>query len=157
MIRTTVTIAKSVAIKTTPEKVWEMLAADRLMEWQPYMARSETFEYLTPVESDEDKYKVGTTALFFDTCHHEIIQSEKFRKLVYRKFELTFLGMLEFQTAFKINPTEDGVRFSYIARFIIPKGIKHHLYINVFTKRWMESQIAKETKELKMLLERAEL
>ena len=53
-----VRIEKSVEIKAPPEKVWEMLAFDRMPEWMYWKSAAFTSEVRTP----EDKYRVGASA-----------------------------------------------------------------------------------------------
>ena len=52
-------IEKSIEIKAPPEKVWEMLAFDRLPEWMFF----ERVEYTKEANTPEDKYRVGAKAL----------------------------------------------------------------------------------------------
>jgi hypothetical protein len=57
-------IEKSIVIKATPEKVWEMLAFDRLSEWGEGFGEGlgERVEYTSEVTTFKDKYRVGATA-----------------------------------------------------------------------------------------------
>jgi len=56
-----VRIEKSIEIKARPEKVWEMLALDRMPEWMD-VAEVKSAKYISEVRIPEDKYKVGATA-----------------------------------------------------------------------------------------------
>lgn len=51
---------KSIVIKASPEKVWEMLPLDRYPEWTDMMV---SVEYTSEVRTPQDKYRVGATAL----------------------------------------------------------------------------------------------
>jgi len=51
----------SIEIRAPPEKVWEMLALDRLPEWMDEM-EIESGTYTSKVLTPEDKYRVGATA-----------------------------------------------------------------------------------------------
>ena len=53
-------VEKSIEIKASPEKVWEMLAFDRLPEWNEEWG--ERVEYTSKVHVPKDKYRVGATA-----------------------------------------------------------------------------------------------
>ena len=56
-------VEKSIEIKAPPEKVWEMLALDRLLEWEEgYQKDIESVEYTSEVSTPEDKYEVGARA-----------------------------------------------------------------------------------------------
>ena len=51
-----------IEIKAPPEKVWEMLALDRLLEWQLGFDKAKSIEYTSEVRTPKDKYRVGATA-----------------------------------------------------------------------------------------------
>jgi len=78
-------VETSIIINATPEKVWEMLALDRMPEW---MDDLESSEYITEVHTPEDRYKVGTSAHWIkvDKEDHdmEIMESLKNEKIVFR-------------------------------------------------------------------------
>ena len=52
-------VEKSIEIKASPEKVWEMLAFDRRPEW---MEGIKSVKYTSEVQTPKDKYKVGASA-----------------------------------------------------------------------------------------------
>jgi uncharacterized protein YndB with AHSA1/START domain len=52
---------KSFEIKAPPEKVWEMLALDRMPEWMDEM-EMKSGKYISEVRTPEDKYRVGASA-----------------------------------------------------------------------------------------------
>jgi uncharacterized membrane protein len=54
-------IEKSIEIRAPPEKVWEMLALDRLPEWMD-VAEMKSANYTSEVRKPKDKYKVGASA-----------------------------------------------------------------------------------------------
>ena len=59
-------IEKSIEIKASPEKVWEMLALDRFQEWTVGIASSfldtKDIKFTSEVSTPEDKYRVGASA-----------------------------------------------------------------------------------------------
>jgi len=58
-----VRLEKSIEIRASPEKVWEMLALDRLPEWdEGYKENLKSVEYTSEVRKPKDKYKVGAFA-----------------------------------------------------------------------------------------------
>jgi len=71
---------KSIVIKAPPEKVWEMLAQDRHLEW---FIGYKSVEYTSEVRTPEDKYRVGASAHViggredFDATITESIENEK--------------------------------------------------------------------------------
>jgi len=52
---------KSIEIKAPPEKVWEMVALDRLPEWMDGL-EMKSAKYTSEVRKSEDKYRVGASA-----------------------------------------------------------------------------------------------
>jgi len=77
-------IEKSIEIKASSEKVWEMLALDRMPEWKE---GCKSVMFTSEVRTPEDKYRVGATARFIDQ-HDElmmtIVDSLKNVKITYR-------------------------------------------------------------------------
>jgi len=54
---------KSIEIMAPPEKLWEMLALDRLTEWVPgYERDMKSVEYTSEIRTPEDKLRVGASA-----------------------------------------------------------------------------------------------
>jgi len=54
---------KSIEIMAPPEKVWEMLALDRLTEWVPgYKRDLKSVEYSSQIRTPEDKLRLGASA-----------------------------------------------------------------------------------------------
>jgi uncharacterized membrane protein len=53
-----VRIEKSVEIKAPPEKIWEMLALDRMPEWMYW----KSVAFISEVRTPEDKHRVGASA-----------------------------------------------------------------------------------------------
>jgi len=54
-------IEKSIEIKAPPEKVWEMLALDRMPEYMD-VAELKSAKYISEVRTPADKYRVGACA-----------------------------------------------------------------------------------------------
>ena len=67
---------KSMVIKASPEKVWEMLALDRMPEW---MEGWKSGKYTSEAHNPEDKYRVGATAHIIgpEEFNAEITESRK--------------------------------------------------------------------------------
>ena len=57
-------IENSIEIKAPPEKIWEMLAFDRIQEWDKSygVGLGERVEYTSEVNTPKDKYRVDATA-----------------------------------------------------------------------------------------------
>ena len=79
-----VRMEKSIEIKASPEKVWEILALDRMPEW---MEGCKSVEYTSEVRTPEDKLRVGASAHIIDKSREhdvEITESLGNEKMVYR-------------------------------------------------------------------------
>ena len=50
---------KSIEIKAPPEKIWEMLAFDKLPEWMDWLTK---VEYTSEINAPEDKFRTSATA-----------------------------------------------------------------------------------------------
>lgn len=56
-------IEKSIEIRASSEKVWEMLALDKWSEWQVgHFLDTKNMKFTSEVNTPEDKYRVGTSA-----------------------------------------------------------------------------------------------
>ena len=80
-------VEKSIEIKAPPAKVWEMLAFDRLPEWEEGYGK--IVEYTSEVHTPNDKYRVGATAQEIpkkpddNYCRFEIKESVENKKIKY--------------------------------------------------------------------------
>jgi uncharacterized protein YndB with AHSA1/START domain len=61
-----VRIKKSIEINASPEKVWEMLAFDKAVEW---MEGWKSIEYTFEVHTSADKYRVGALKFNRTLCY----------------------------------------------------------------------------------------
>ena len=108
-------IEKIIEIKASPEKVWEMLALDRLSEWMFF----ERVEYTTEMSTPEDKYRVGATAHGtpnggeLNNCHFEITDSLEKEKITYRLWEKVYRGISGGLLTSILEPIKGGTRFTY--------------------------------------------
>jgi uncharacterized protein YndB with AHSA1/START domain len=104
-----VRIEKSVEIKAPPEKVWEMLAFDRMPEW---MDGWKSAAFTSEVRTPEDKYRVGASAHVtemhakYDLEITESLENEKFMaraKISISTMTLTYI----------LKPVEGGTEVIY--------------------------------------------
>jgi len=150
-------VEKSIEIRASPEKVWEMLALDRFEEWQVGMLYNECFvygmEFTSEVSVPEDKYKVGASAqpkkvgegvLFKVT---ESLKNEKITYLVEeRGTNSTLTSILE--------PIDEGTKLTYAVSYEMPWGIFGKFIEKLFAKRMGEGQVKKSLEKLKSILEK---
>ena len=153
-------IEKSIIIKAPPEKVWEMLAFDRQLEWdEDSRKNTKSIEYTSEVNTPEDKYRVGATVHTnmegigmgeFDYKITESIENEK----------LTFHGKKSGtnkptgRMTYDLNPIEEGTRFTLIFEYEMPYGFFGKLIERVGGKRMGEKHQEKTLEQLKTILEK---
>ena len=110
-------IEKSIEIGVPPEKVWEMLALDRWIEWdEGTQNHAKRVEYTSEVRIPKDKYRVGATANFMDkndklflTC--EVIESLENEKITYRT-SMLFVHRIDLTHV--LEPVEKGTKLTYV-------------------------------------------
>jgi uncharacterized membrane protein len=103
-----VRIEKSVEIKAPPEKVWEMLAFDRMPEWMYWKSVAFISEARTP----EDKYRVGVSAHVTEKHAKydlEITESLKNEKIMY----IAHPGRSTLTLTYTLKPVEGGTEVTY--------------------------------------------
>ena len=103
-----VRIEKSVEIQAPPEKVWEMLAFDRMPEWMYW----KNVAFISEVRTPEEKYRVGVSARVtekhakYDLEITESLENEKFMaraKISISTMTLTYI----------LKPVEGGTEVIY--------------------------------------------
>jgi hypothetical protein len=161
-------IKRSIEIKAPPEKVWEVLALDRLPEWEKGYGDGlgEGVEYTSEVKNPEDKYRVGATAQgtpntpFGDTQHHicrfEILESLEHEKIKYRAWEKPkYFGTLSMFRTYTLKPV--GINTKITSEFESEKygifGILGRFFEKLYLRRWAKKTLEIELKNLKNILE----
>jgi len=114
---------KSIEIKASPEKVWQMLPLDRLLEWVPGYERDlNSVEYTSEVHTLEDKLRVGATAQGIPKkkgeFNFEIMESLKNQRMTYR-----LSGSLNVLVTSILEPVQQGTKFTYVYDYQMPWGI----------------------------------
>ncbi|MFB0502346.1 MAG: SRPBCC family protein [Candidatus Bathyarchaeia archaeon] len=131
---------KSIEIKASPEKVWEMLALDRLLEWVPGYERDlNGVQYTSEVHTLEDKLRVGATAHGIPKkkgeYNFEIMESLKNQKMAYR-----LSGSLNVLVTSILEPVQQGTKFTYVYDYQMPWGI-----LGKVVEKLLISQLKKES------------
>ncbi len=106
-----VRIEKSVEIKAPPEKVWEMLAFDRMLEWMYWKSVASISEVRTP----EDKYRVGVSARVTEKHAKydlEITESLENEKIMYSSKGIAG-GISHLTLTYTLKPVEGGTEVTY--------------------------------------------
>jgi uncharacterized protein YndB with AHSA1/START domain len=144
-------IERSIEIKAPPEKVWEILALDRLQEWNVEYG---DVKYTSEVLNPEDKYRVGASshtnikgAGAIDFKITESLQNEKitFRMLGKRANNTVVTYILE--------PFEEGTRFTHVMTYELPWGILGR-FLGRLGKGMLEKEAEQALENLKSILEK---
>lgn len=101
-------IEKSIEIKAPPERVWEMLALDRLAEW---MDEFKTAKYTSEVRAPEDKYREGASAHITEKegeYDFTITESLKNEKIMARS-----KGKFVYTASYIMSPLEGGTKLNF--------------------------------------------
>ena len=159
-------IEKSIEIKAPPEKIWEMLAFDRLPEWGEGFegGLGERVEYISEVNTAEDKYRVGATAQGapntpfedpqYQICRFKIIESLENKKIKYYAYEKPkYFGTLSMFVTYSLEPVGTDTKFTYELESELPWGIFGKFLEKLFARRMAEKNIQKALENLKSILE----
>jgi len=122
-----VRMENSFEIKAPPEKVWEMLALDRQVEWLP---RMESAKYTSEVHTPEDKFKVGASAhlAYADKSWDndvEITESLKNEKMTYRASKPSYT------VTYILKPVEGGTKLTFLGIYEMPGGILGKIFFKL--------------------------
>jgi len=149
-------IEKSIVIKASPEKVWEMLALDRQEEWDDQMPK-DCVKYTSEVHTPEDKYKVGASAHAnmkrmgeFDFEITESLENEKMT------FHAKKSGTDQTTAAaqFILEPVEEGTKFTTVYDYEMPWGVLGKFLEKLFARRMEEKHQEKCLENVKSILEK---
>jgi hypothetical protein len=160
-------IERSIEIKAPPEKVWEMLAFDRIQEWDKGYGEGlgERVEYTSKVNTPKDKYRVGAAAQGipntpfedpqYHICRFEIIESLENKKIKYRAWEKPkYFGTLSQFTTYTLEPIGTDTKFTYELESEKFLGIFGKFLEKLYLRRWAEKQTQKQLENLKSILEK---
>ena len=145
-----VRVEKSIEIKARPEKVWEMLAFDRLPEWMD-VAEVKTAQYISEVRTPKDKYRVGASAHIvekrweYDLNVMESLENEKMTVRTKGKYIFTMTSSLK--------PVDGGTKLTWVGEIEMPWGILGKALSGIF-RRTVEKDVKKALEKLKSILEK---
>jgi len=152
---------KSIEIKAPPEKIWEMLALDRLLEWNEGYEKVKSIEYTSEVSTPKDKYRVGASAHGIPKkqgesikFNFEITESLENEKITHRMYEKMFHGTLSILTTYILEPVEAETKFTYVGDYEMPWRILGKFLDKLFIHRWAEKALGRELENLKSILEK---
>ena len=158
-------VEKSIIIKAPPEKVWEMLAFDRLTEWDKGFGEGlgERVEYTSEVNTPKDKYRVEATAQGIpkkpedNYCRFEIIESLENKKIKYYAWEKPkYLGILSMFITYSLELVGTDTKLTY--KIESEKygffGIFGKFLEKLYLRRMVKTQMEKALENLKNILEK---
>jgi uncharacterized membrane protein len=147
-------IEKSILIKAPPEKIWEMMAWDRVPEWMDGMKSA---EYTSEVSTLEDKLEVGATAhtvlqyagikVENELENTECIVNEKSSYRSVSGDMTTFGSMI-------LEPIEEGTKVKFITDYELPYSILGKIVDKLFVQREGEKGVEESLEKLKNILEK---
>jgi len=144
-------IEKSIEIGAPREKVWEMLALNRLPEWNEEYG---DVKYTSEVRNPEDKYRVGASS-HTDIKGAGAIDFEITESLENEKMTFRMLGKRANNTVVTcgLESVDEGTRFAYVMTFKLPWGIFGTL-LDKLVKGGLEKEAEKSLEKLKSILEK---
>jgi len=154
-------VEKSIEIKASPKKVWEMLTIDRFREWEEDMRREEiekSLKYTSEVSAPRDKYKVGTSGNFYTKemgmgkIDFEVKESLENQKLTYylkKSGTNQTMGIY----SFILEPLKEGTKFTCVFEYTMPWGILGK-FLDKLAFGAVGRSIEKWCKNLKSILEK---
>ena len=151
-------VERSIEIKAPPEKVWDMLAFDRLPEWTETFG--ERVEYTSEVHTPKDKYRVGATAQGIpkkpgdDYCNLEITESLENEKITHYAWEKTIFGILSVLSTYTLEPVGTDTKLTCELESVKFLGIFGKFLEKLYLRRWAEKKIWKALENLKDILEK---
>jgi len=141
-------IEKSIEIKASPEKVWEMLAFDRQPEW---MEGWKSGKYTSEVHNPKDKYRVGASAHIIgpEEFDAEITESLENEKIVYHGK----VPKMSFISTFILESVHEGTKFTHVIDAELPWGV-FGKFLGRVMRGMGEKDAEKSLEKLKSILEK---
>ena len=145
-------IEKSIEIKASPAKVWEMLALDRQPEWNP---SDKSVEYTSKVQTKKDKYKMGASAHAVLTNKEEfdieITERLENEKIVYRFQGIR--GVRNVIGTFTLRTTEVGTKLTFVTDYEL-SNLLMKMFDKLLVGRTLDKESEKSLEKLKSILEK---
>jgi carbon monoxide dehydrogenase subunit G len=151
-------IEKSIEIKASPEKVWKMLALDRLIEWNKgFKEDLKSVEYTSEVHTSEDKLRVGASAHGISKkdgesikFNFEITESLEKEKMAYR---FSFGKLAKVFVTYLLESVGEGTKLTYLINYEMSWGILGKMLGKVATMGG-EKDVERDLERFKSILEK---
>jgi len=152
-----VRVEKSIVIRAPPERVWKMLALDRLLEWEEGCKKNvKSMEFTSEVSTLEDKYRVGASVRMIGKGEGEmgfkITESLENEKITYRSEGGKFTKYMMWTYIFE--PVEKGAKLTCVLDYELPWGIFGKILGKLLAQRMDEKDLEKSFGNLKSILEK---
>lgn len=148
-------LEKSIEIRAPPEEVWEMLAWDKLPEWDEGTQKNvKSVEYISEVNTPEDKFRVGASARMIlnnGEMNVEIRESVENEKVSYRVIGGPF-GTEPIVT-YILEPVGEGTKITFVGDYEMPWGVFGKFLDRLF-KGSNENELKRSLESLKSILEK---
>jgi len=146
-----VRIEKSIEIKASPEKVWEMLAFDKAQEW---MEGWKSVKYTSEIRTPQDKYRVGASAQIIEHVKYdfEITESLRNEKIVWRS--AGGRAKPNMIRSYALKPIETGTMMTTVFDYTSPFSVLGKIVDKTGGQRIAEKEIEKSLGKLKSILEK---
>jgi uncharacterized membrane protein len=143
-----VRMEKSIEIKASPEKVWELLALDRMPEW---MEGWKSGKYTSEVRKPKDKYRVGASAHIIgpEEFDAEITESLENEKIIYHGK----VPRMSFISTCILESVDEGTKFTHEIDAELPWGVFGR-FLGKLMHGQGEKGIEKSLEKLKSILEK---
>ena len=142
-------VEKSIEIMASPEKVWEMLALDRLPEWMDVL-EMKSAKYISERRTPKDKYGKGASAHIIEKRWEydlEITES-----LENEKMTVHSKGKYAYTTTYILKPIDEGTKLTYLSEYGT-RGILGKTFARLFAAT-LEKQVDQALGKLKSILEK---
>jgi len=144
-------IEKSIEIRASPEKVWEILALDSLPEWNEEYGN---VKYTSEIRKPEDKYRIGASS-------HTVIKGageidfEIMESLKNKKMTFCMIGKRANNTVvtYTLEPVDERTNFVFVMTFKLPWGILG-TFFDKLGKGMLEKEAERSLEKLKNILEK---
>ena len=143
-------VEKSIEIKASPEKVWEMLAFDRRPEW---MEGIKSVKYTSEVHTPEDEYRVGASAHMIEKHGEsdlEITESLENEKMAYSV--RGYRGSKSTVGRCTLKSTQAGTEMTFAIDYEVT-NVGFRILDKLFVKRALERDVEKFLEKLKSILD----
>jgi len=146
-------VERSIEIKASPERVWEMLALDRFPEWDEGTRKNvKSTEYVSEVRTPEDKYRAGTIVRQTEnrgkTLDFEITESIENKKITYRTSSWSAVVTII------LEPLEERTSLTYAMDYELPYSILGKFLDTLLGQRVVGKDTERSLENLKNILEK---